>query len=285
MGTPDTGMTHEGSENFRECLARIEDGPDLDALFIFDEAERLLKQTVSLHRQAFTKSWAELARCKAELKKLVEERDILKILYVKKEGEISDLRFQQKGKLVEQLREELYTKKAETLGWKKHMDSLASEKDALREQLTSIERQLQNAKEESLARSRKIEELKDKSAAELAKAKSMAEGLVKMTQRSHNQLMKESNLHKSKAGTEALTTVEKSGHVRTTAEAASLRKYKMALNNDAPGNFPLGEEVDDDNVAEIQPEPQAQRRGRLPHDNVHKPSPTSSKGNTLGVAQ
>ncbi|XP_070007595.1 uncharacterized protein [Nicotiana sylvestris] len=94
------------------------------------------------------------------------------------EGQFRDAQFQQKGELVEQLQEELKTKEVETLGWKQHMNCLASEKDALQEQLTSIECQLQNAKEESLVRSRKIEELEAKSAVELAKAKSEAEAFV-----------------------------------------------------------------------------------------------------------
>ncbi|XP_070012990.1 uncharacterized protein [Nicotiana sylvestris] len=114
---------------------------------------------VMLRKKTFSKS-------RAELKKISKERDILKILHVKKEGEINDLRieltkasqertelvekFQQKGELVEQLREELKLKEAETL----------------------------RVKEESLARGSEIEELKAKSAAELAKAKSDAEAIA-----------------------------------------------------------------------------------------------------------
>ncbi|XP_019266595.1 PREDICTED: titin-like [Nicotiana attenuata] len=170
---------------FREAQAmRVEDDPGPNALFIFDEAQRLLKQAVALHRQAFSKSQAELARCESELKKLVEERDIFKRLYVQKEEEVRDLRVeltkarQQQTEVIEKLREELKGKKAETLGWKQHMDRLASEKDTLWDQLTSIERQLQNAKREILAQNRKIEELEAKSVAELAKAKSEAEAFV-----------------------------------------------------------------------------------------------------------
>nr|XP_009770233.1 PREDICTED: testis-specific gene 10 protein-like [Nicotiana sylvestris] len=159
MRTPDMEMTHEERDIFWECLEGIEDGPDPDASFIFDEAENLLKHAVSLHRREFDKSRTELARCEAKLKKLMEERDNLKILYIKNKGEISDLRAelakagreqteliekgQQKGELVEQLREELKMQE-----------------------------------EEILARSRKIEELEAKSAAEIAKAKSDAEALV-----------------------------------------------------------------------------------------------------------
>ncbi|XP_070029655.1 uncharacterized protein [Nicotiana sylvestris] len=58
------------------------------------------------------------------------------------------------------------------------MDSLSLEKDTLWEQLASIERQLQSVKEESLARGRKIEELKAKSVAKLAKAKSDTEAFI-----------------------------------------------------------------------------------------------------------
>ncbi|XP_070029431.1 nuclear localization sequence-binding protein-like [Nicotiana sylvestris] len=81
-------MTHEGNDIFWECLAVIEEGLDPDASFILEEAKKLLKQAVSLHLPNQT----ELAWYEAELKKISEERDSLKILYVKKEGEISDLR-------------------------------------------------------------------------------------------------------------------------------------------------------------------------------------------------
>nr|XP_016510398.1 PREDICTED: uncharacterized protein LOC107827723 [Nicotiana tabacum] len=154
----------------------------------------LCVKAITLHRHAFSKSRAELTRCEAEIKKLVEERDNLKLLYVQKEEEIRGLRSdftkaqseqielieqaQLKGELVEHLREVLKVKEAETLGWKQHMDRLASEKDMLRSQLTLIERQLQNVKGESLAHSRKIEELEAKSVAELAKAKFEVEAFV-----------------------------------------------------------------------------------------------------------
>ncbi|XP_070013307.1 uncharacterized protein [Nicotiana sylvestris] len=50
-----------------------------------------------------------------------------------------------------------------------------SKKDTARAQLSSVEHQLQSVKEESLARSKKIEELEARLAAELAKATSKAE--------------------------------------------------------------------------------------------------------------
>ncbi|XP_019226654.1 PREDICTED: uncharacterized protein LOC109208087 [Nicotiana attenuata] len=130
----------------------------------------------------------------AELKRISKERDDLKTLYVKKEVEISDLRvelmqacqgrakyvekFYQKADLVAQLQEELKMKEAESLGWRQIMDNLASEKETLREELASLERQFQSVKEESLARGRDIEELKAKSTAELAKARSDADAIM-----------------------------------------------------------------------------------------------------------
>ncbi|XP_070030097.1 uncharacterized protein [Nicotiana sylvestris] len=172
-----------GHDIFRECLAELEDGPDPDASFIFDEARRLFKQAVMLYKRAFSKSQADLARCKTELKKILEERDVFKTLYAKKDMEIYDLRveltqFHQKADLETQLREELKMKEAETLGCRKGMDNLASGKETLREHLASLEHQLRGVKEESLARGLKIEELKTRSPAELAKAKSDAVAII-----------------------------------------------------------------------------------------------------------
>ncbi|XP_070015173.1 MAR-binding filament-like protein 1 [Nicotiana sylvestris] len=159
--------------------------PNFEAVQRQDNSPSNSLGAVLLHRRAFSKSRTELSRYESELNKVLKKRDSLKILYVKKEGEISDLRveltkacreraecideFRQKGELVLQLREELKMKEAKTLGWRQGMDNLVSEKETLREQLASLERQLQSVKEESLARGRKIEGLKARSAAELDK--------------------------------------------------------------------------------------------------------------------
>ncbi|XP_009788065.1 uncharacterized protein [Nicotiana sylvestris] len=95
---------------------------------------------VMLFDQAFPKSRAELARCEDDLRKLMSEMDKLK--------------FQEKTNLVQRLRDELKTKEVVTLGWKKNMDRLASEKDCLREQLASVESKLQSEKEEGPANAR-----------------------------------------------------------------------------------------------------------------------------------
>ncbi|XP_070039820.1 uncharacterized protein [Nicotiana tomentosiformis] len=167
MSTPDVGTSPEGDDIFRGYFMGVDDVPDLDASLIFEEAQRLLNQVTALHREESSKYRAELARCEADLKKFTEERDALKLLYV-----------QQKSALVEQLRKEVKMKDVETLGWKHNMDRLASEKDAVRAQLSLVECQLQSVKGENLARAQKVEELKTRLAAELARATSKAEALV-----------------------------------------------------------------------------------------------------------
>ena len=47
----------------------------------------------------------------------------------------------------------------------------------------------------------------------------------------------------------------------------------MALNNEPIGNLQLGEEANDDQGDEVLPEPQANRQGRSPEDNVPVPPP------------
>ncbi|XP_019244269.1 PREDICTED: uncharacterized protein LOC109224135 [Nicotiana attenuata] len=184
MGTPDVERAYEGEDLFRGCFTGVEDAADpSDELSLFDEAQRLLSRALTLLREAFSKSQAELSRCEADLQRLTEERNALKLLNGRKEDEIKDLRAelatahkeqtdlieQQKAEKIEQLREKANIMRAETLGWKQNMDHLALEKDTARAQLSSTERQLQSMKEEILARAKKIEELEARLAAELAK--------------------------------------------------------------------------------------------------------------------
>lgn len=58
------------------------------------------------------------------------------------------------------------------------MDSLASEKETLREQLATLKRRLKNVKEESLDQGHKLEELKSKSVAELATVRPDAKAII-----------------------------------------------------------------------------------------------------------
>ncbi|XP_070022673.1 uncharacterized protein [Nicotiana sylvestris] len=155
--------------------------------------------------ETFSKYQAELNRCEAELKKLTEERDALKCLYVKKEEDTRDLRadlaqahkeeaeldtqvtillkeygldstmeantsisqLQQKLEMIELLRWEVYQVKADCDRWNKNVDRLATEKEAALPKFSSAEVQLQGVKEKISAQAKRIEELK----AELAEAK------------------------------------------------------------------------------------------------------------------
>ncbi|XP_019258424.1 PREDICTED: uncharacterized protein LOC109236682 [Nicotiana attenuata] len=176
MGTPNVGMAHEGEDLFHDCFTGVEDASDLgDASSIFNEAHRLLSKALMLHREAFSKSWAELNRCEADLKRLTKERNALKLLSGQKEEEIKFLRAElattheeqtdlieqvpHRVEKIEQLREEANMMRAETLGWKQNMDHLASEKETARAQPSSAERQLQSMKEESSAQAKKMKEL------------------------------------------------------------------------------------------------------------------------------
>nr|XP_016488373.1 PREDICTED: phage shock protein A-like [Nicotiana tabacum] len=137
-----------------------------------------------LHREASSKYRAELARYEAYLKKLTEERDALKLLYAQKEEEIMRIRaeltraHQDQTELIERLHEEAKMKEAETLGWKQNMDHLASEKDTVQAQLSSVEHQLQCVEEENLARVQNVKELETRLVAELARATSEVEALM-----------------------------------------------------------------------------------------------------------
>ncbi|XP_070046891.1 uncharacterized protein [Nicotiana tomentosiformis] len=180
-------------------------------------------QALALHQEEFSKSRAELSRREADFRGLSEERNALKLLSGKKEEEMKDLRatlakahqdqtdlnewvikilkahgldsgkvanisisqLQQKIERIEQFREEVDTIKAESLGWKEGMDHLAAKKETARDQLSSIESQLQGMNEKSSAQVRKIEELEAWLASEFSKtgkAKVEADAIVAIYQ-------------------------------------------------------------------------------------------------------
>ncbi|XP_070039085.1 nuclear matrix constituent protein 1b-like [Nicotiana tomentosiformis] len=185
LGTLDVGRSHEGEDPFRDLFTSVEDivGPS-DVSSHFCEAS-------SVHREACSRSRAELSRYEADLRRVTEERNTLKLLCGKREEEIRDLRaelarahqdqtdlteqLQQKLEVIGKLREEVDTIRAEALGWKYGMDRLAAEKETARAQLSSAGSQLQGMKERSSVQARKIEELEARLASELAKAISEAE--------------------------------------------------------------------------------------------------------------
>ncbi|XP_019232390.1 PREDICTED: uncharacterized protein LOC109213091 [Nicotiana attenuata] len=195
MGTLDVEGAHRGEDLFRGYW--VEDAANMiEASSLFDEAQQALSR--ALFKEAFSISRTELSRCEADLQRLTEERNSLKLLCGKKKEtkglraelatahkeqtdliekvmKILEAQCSTKAKKIEQLREEVNMMRAKTLGWKQNMDRFASEKDAARAQLSSAESQLQGMKEESSAQAKKIEELEARLAAELAKVKSEAE--------------------------------------------------------------------------------------------------------------
>ncbi|XP_019226832.1 PREDICTED: centrosomal protein of 290 kDa-like [Nicotiana attenuata] len=194
MRTPDVEGSHGGEDLFRGFFTGFEDATDLsEASSLFDEAQRILSRALALHQEGFSKSLVELSRCEADLQRLTEERNFLKLLNGQKEEEIKDLRaklamahkeqtelieqVQQKAERIEQLLEEGNMMKAKTLGWKQNMDRLASEEEAAQDQLLAAESQLQDVKEKSSAQAKKIEDLEARLATELVKAKSEAKNV------------------------------------------------------------------------------------------------------------
>ncbi|XP_070049843.1 uncharacterized protein [Nicotiana tomentosiformis] len=168
---------------------------------------------VTVHREVCYQSRAELCRYEADLRRVTEERNTVRLLFRQREEEIKDLRaelakayqdqtdlteqvmiilkthglasrmvanfsisqLQQKLEVIGKLRKEVDIIRAETLGWKDGMDRLAAEKETARAQLSSVENHLQDMKEKSSIQERKIEDLEVRLASELAKAKSNIE--------------------------------------------------------------------------------------------------------------
>ncbi|XP_070055010.1 uncharacterized protein [Nicotiana tomentosiformis] len=205
----------EDASHLRQQTVGISEGAGPEALRTEENApsEPLGAIVVAVHREAFSRSRAELYRFEADLRRATEERNALRLLSGQREEEIKGLRaelakahqdqtdlaeqvmiilrthgldsgseanisisqLQQKLEMIGQLREEVDIIRAKTMGWKDGMDRLAAEKETVRAQLSSTVSQLQGMKEKSSVQARRIEELEARLASELAKAKSDAE--------------------------------------------------------------------------------------------------------------
>ncbi|XP_070043098.1 uncharacterized protein [Nicotiana tomentosiformis] len=177
---------------FRDYFTGVEDATSLidlevsrkdsgEASGLFIEVQRALNWASTLHREACSRSRAELSRYEADLQRLTEKRNAIRLHCEQREEEIKDLRadltksHQDQTDLTKQLREEVDIIKEETLGWKEGIDRLAVEKEIVRAQFSSAESQLQGMKERSSVQARTIEDLEAWLTSELAKAKSEAE--------------------------------------------------------------------------------------------------------------
>ncbi|XP_070036894.1 uncharacterized protein [Nicotiana tomentosiformis] len=172
------------------------------------QAQQIATLATAVHREACSRSRVELRRYEADLRRVTEERNALRLFFGQREEKIKDLRaelakahqdqtdlieqvkiilkthgldtgmvanilisqLQQKLEVIGKLCEEVDVIKAESLEWKEGMDRLAAEKEDARAQLLSAEGQLQGLKEKCLVQARKIEDLEARLASELVKA-------------------------------------------------------------------------------------------------------------------
>ncbi|XP_070053745.1 uncharacterized protein [Nicotiana tomentosiformis] len=201
-------MPHEGKDPFCDIFTGVEDSAGTsDASVFFHGVQQALNQVVVAHREACSRSRAELRQYEADLQLATKERKSLKLLLGQRGKEIKDLRaeldkahqdqtdlseqvmtllkaygldtgtmanisvsqLQQKLEIIGKLRSEVDMIKVESLKWKENMDRFAAEKEAARAQLSLAENQLQSLKEKILVQARKIEDLKARLASELAK--------------------------------------------------------------------------------------------------------------------
>ncbi|XP_070056673.1 uncharacterized protein [Nicotiana tomentosiformis] len=153
-------MPHDGEDPFRDLFTGIEDvAGTSDESDLFHGVQHALNQVTAVHREAPSRSQNELRRYEADLQRVTEERNSLKLLLGQREEEIKDLRaelakayrdqtdlseqLQQKIEMIGKLREEFDMIKAESLQWKEGMDRFAVEKETARAKLSSAETQLQ----------------------------------------------------------------------------------------------------------------------------------------------
>ncbi|XP_070054252.1 uncharacterized protein [Nicotiana tomentosiformis] len=209
LGALEVDGSLEVEDPFRDLFTGVEDVADTsDASDIFHGVQQALNRAAAVHREACSRSRAELRRYEADLQRVTEERNALKLLLGQRGEEIKDLRvelakahqdqtdlteqvmillkaygldtgmmancsvsqLQQKLDMIGKLREEAYVIKAESLKLKESMDRFAVEKEAARAQLSSAEGQLQGLKKKRSVQARKIEELEARLASKLAKA-------------------------------------------------------------------------------------------------------------------
>ncbi|XP_070034545.1 uncharacterized protein [Nicotiana tomentosiformis] len=136
-------------------------------------------------RKAIGRFRVDLSQCEAELRKVLGERDDLRLLCSKKEEPIKDLqadlaKLQQKIEKIGLLREEVDQIRAECNQWKETIDRLAAEKETILTKLLSADVQLRNVKQKVSVQAKKIDELEIR----LAEAKAEVESLKVLADKS-----------------------------------------------------------------------------------------------------
>ncbi|XP_070049559.1 uncharacterized protein [Nicotiana tomentosiformis] len=122
---------------------------------------------------------AELELARKEHANLVEQVKIFEVSDDELDSVTNDRnpQVQQKIDRINQLRAELDIVKAEAEEWRRRMDRLALEKETARAQLTSVEVQLQAAKEKIGARAQKVEELQSQLSSVVSDRETLAKEL------------------------------------------------------------------------------------------------------------
>ncbi|XP_070039908.1 uncharacterized protein [Nicotiana tomentosiformis] len=164
---------------------------EVEASYLFNKAQQAMNRALVLHHKAFLQYREESKRFEAEAWELAEKRDAYKLLNEKSQAKLqaacrehSDLveqvrrvfevsddesnlvandpcpHVQIKLDMIEKLRREVDTVKAEIEECKKNMDRIASEKETTRTQLAYAEDQLRAAKEKNSAQAKMIEGLR-----------------------------------------------------------------------------------------------------------------------------
>ncbi|XP_070052620.1 uncharacterized protein [Nicotiana tomentosiformis] len=213
LGALELDRPHDGEDPFRDLFIGVEDTTGTsDASDLFHGVQQALNQDATVHRESCSWSRTELRRYEAELQRVIEERNSLKLLLGQRGEEIKDLQVElakahqdqidlseQKIEMIGKLCEEVDVIRAESLKWK----GFAAEKETARTQLSSAENQVQKMKEKSSVQTRRIEELEARLASVLAKSESDAE--------------------KAKADADALVAI-----YRADAEAAQVQEREAA---------------------------------------------------------
>ncbi|XP_070057563.1 uncharacterized protein [Nicotiana tomentosiformis] len=191
LGALELDRPHDVEDPFRDLFIGVEDTAGTS------DASDLFHGAVTVYRELCSRSRTEVRQYEAELQRVTEERNSLKLILGQMGEEIKDLQgeldrahqdhidlseqvivllkaygldtitmanlsvsqLQQKIEMIEKLCEEVDVIRAESLKWKEGMDRFAAEKETARAQLSSSKNQLQKMKEKISVKARRIEEL------------------------------------------------------------------------------------------------------------------------------
>ncbi|XP_075090410.1 uncharacterized protein LOC107785141 isoform X3 [Nicotiana tabacum] len=93
LGALEMSWSHEGEDPFSGLFTGVEDAASpSDVSGLFCEMQQALNRAVAIHREACSRSRAELHRFEADLRRVTEERNVLRLLSGQREEEIKGIR-------------------------------------------------------------------------------------------------------------------------------------------------------------------------------------------------